>query len=101
MGLRKCKGLKFGGLGQGVPMIVLTYVLTMEPGGPLPLSDCVLPAIYCRNIASLTPSAGDFDRNRASDDRSPPSLIGRNYPVSRMSGKHNQASDQSHNRETE
>jgi hypothetical protein len=45
MGLRKCKGLKFGGLGQGVPMIVLTYVLTMEPGGTLPLSDCVLPAI--------------------------------------------------------
>src|ERR1700722_10550849 len=27
----------------------------------------------------MTPSAGAFDRNRASDDRAPPSLIGRNY----------------------
>jgi hypothetical protein len=45
MGLRKCKVLKFGGLGQGVWMIVLTYVLTREPGGPLTLSNCVLPAI--------------------------------------------------------
>ena len=54
MGLRKCKVLKFGGLGQSVPMIVLTYVLTMEPGGPLPLSDCVLPAITVEISPSLT-----------------------------------------------
>ena len=44
-GVTEVQGIEIWGLGQGVPMIVRTYVLTMEPGGPLPLSDCALPAI--------------------------------------------------------
>jgi hypothetical protein len=49
-GVTEVQGLEIwgawtGGLGQGVPMIVLTYMLTMEPGGPLTLRDRVLPPI--------------------------------------------------------